>query len=384
VPEAEVAPGAERVVLVGFGPPGSDREVEEGLEELAALVRSAGGLEVGRAWQLRASPDPATLVGKGKLEEIRLLAQESQADAVAFDADLTPAQQRNLEMALGVKVLDRTTVVLDIFAQRARSKEGRLQVEMAQLLYRLPRLRGRGIYLSRLGGGIGTRGPGETKLEVDRRRIERRLVKLRRELAELARQRELRRKRRARAGVPRVSLVGYTNAGKSTLLTALSGAAVYVRDELFSTLDPLARRVRLPSGQEAVFLDTVGFLRKLPHHLVEAFRSTLEETLEADLLLHVADISVPDAEARMAAVEAVLEEVGARDIPRLMVLNKADLVSPLEVARWLARFPGSVAISALEGTGIEELLARVEGVLEEARDAGRAGRQVRRVRERMP
>ncbi len=375
---------AEKVVLVGFGPPGREREVEEGLDELSALVSAAGGVEVGRTHQLRPAPDPGTLVGKGKLEEVRSLALETEADAVAFDADLSPSQQRNLERVLGLKVLDRTTVVLDIFAQRARSREGRLQVEMAQLLYRLPRLRGRGVYLSRLGAGIGTRGPGETKLETDRRRIERRLVKLRRELAELGRQRQLRRKRRARAGVPRVSLVGYTNAGKSTLLKAMSGAEVHVKDQLFTTLDPLARRVRLPSGQEAVFLDTVGFLRKLPHHLVEAFRSTLEETLEADLLVHVADVSAPDLEARVGAVEAVLEQVGAGLTPRLMVLNKADLVSPLEVARWRSRWPDSVAISAIKGEGLEELLHRVEALLDRVREGVRADTAVRRVGERVP
>jgi GTPase len=276
-----------------------------------------------------------------------------------MDDELSPGQLRHLEELVDAKVIDRTALILDIFAQHATSHEGRSQVELAQLSYLLPRLRGWGESLTRLGAGIGTRGPGETKMEVDRRRIRRRLTKLRRDLADMARTRDVKRRGRERAGVPAVALVGYTNAGKSTLLNRLSGAAVLVEDKLFSTLDPTTRRLDLPGGRAATFTDTVGFIAKLPHDLVEAFKSTLEEVARADLVVHLVDAAQPDPDGQVAAVRAVLQEVGAAGVPELLVLNKADLLDEITRARLARQFPGAVIISAATGEGVDGLLAMV-------------------------
>lgn len=345
----------EKAVLVGVGP-----GVEESdLDELAALADSAGAEVVARVVQSRQDPDPATYVGKGKLEEIHRTLHETGAEAVILDAELTPGQLRNLEARLKVKVIDRTALILDIFALHARSREGKAQVELAQLNYLLPRLRGWGEAMSRLGGGIGTRGPGETKLEVDRQHIRRRIAKLRRDLRDLARTRDLKRARRERSGVPQVAIAGYTNAGKSTLMRALTRADVVVADQLFATLDPTTRRIRLPSGREATVSDTVGFVRKLPHELVEAFRSTLEEVVRADLVVHVADAASPELEAQIEAVRTVLAEIGAGAVPEVLALNKIDLLTPVQRRRVTARHPEAVPISAATGEGLDELLERV-------------------------
>lgn len=372
------ADARERVVVVGVQTDAiSLIDVEQSLDELEALVRSAGGEVVGRLVQRRRRPDPATYIGKGKVQEVSAEMRAAQADTVVFDEELAPAQLRNLEEAVEGKVIDRTILILDIFAQRATSVEGRKQVELAQLTYGLPRLRGWGIALSRIGGAsggggrgggggrapIGTRGPGETQLEVDRRRIERRIVKLRRELEVLGKRRARSRAHREER-VPTVSLVGYTNAGKSTLLNHLTRAGVVVEDRLFSTLDPTARRLRLPGGKPVVLTDTVGFIRKLPHGLVEAFQSTLEQVASAELLLHVVDASHPDPDADVAAVDEVLAEVGATEVPRLLALNKVDLLTRADRARLRARFPDAEAISAETGEGVDDLLAAVSARLE--------------------
>lgn len=355
----------ERVVLVGLARSAAQMEdAESSLEELALLAETAGAEAVEAILQVRETPDPATYIGKGKAREVVERARALGADAVIFDDELAPAQGRNLEDLAGVnpldpdalKIIDRTGLILDVFSQHAHSAEGKLQVELAQITYMLPRLRGWGEVLSRLGGGIGTRGPGETKLEVDRRRINRRLAKLRRDLEDLERTRQIKRGRRVRAGVPQICLVGYTNAGKSTLLNALTDASVLVEDRLFSTLDPTARRVRLADGRQAVLIDTVGFVRKLPHQLVQAFRSTLEETVEAELLLHVVDAAGPDPQAQVAAVDQVLNEIGARDRPRVLALNKADLIPEAIAATLSRRFPEGVFISAARSEGLEALL----------------------------
>ncbi|MGH2705874.1 MAG: GTPase HflX [Actinomycetota bacterium] len=350
-------------------------DAEASLEELALLADTAGADAVDRIVQVRDTPDPATYIGKGKAKEVVRHAQALSADAIVFDDELAPAQGRNLEDLAGVnplapnplKIVDRTGLILDVFSQHANSAEGKLQVELAQLTYHLPRLRGWGDVMSRLGGGIGTRGPGETKLEADRRRISRRLTKLRRDLKDLERSRDIKRRRRVRSGIPQISLVGYTNSGKSTLLNALTGAGVLVEDRLFSTLDPTARRLRLPGRKEAILTDTVGFVRKLPHQVVEAFRSTLEETLRADLLLHVVDAGHPEPESPVAAVERVLGEIGAGEIPRVLALNKVDLLSPAVMDEVAKTFPEGVAISALERRGLENLLSALAGALRTAR-----------------
>lgn len=333
----------------------SEEEVEGSLAELRSLAETAGAVVVDSLLQTRQRPSAATLLGKGKLEELRRRIHEAEADLVIFDQELTSSQQRNLENATGVKVIDRTALILDIFAQHAHSKEGKAQVEMAQLRYQLTRLAGRGAELSRLGGGIGTRGPGETKLEVDRRRINSRIRKLNRELKELTRIRRVKRKRRQRLSVPTFSLVGYTNAGKSSLLNMLTDAGVLVEDRLFSTLDPTTRRLILPGNRPAVITDTVGFINHLPHQLVEAFKSTLEEVREADVLLHVIDASAPHIERRTVAVEEVLEELGALEIPTIYVLNKVDLLSEEEKSELRKRHPGAVLTSTLTGEGLDEL-----------------------------
>lgn len=345
----------EKIVLVGVNvPPEAEEETERHLDELALLVDTAGADEAARVVQRRDRPDPATYVGKGKAEELRDLSNAVDADTVVFDDELSPAQSRNLEKILGRTAIDRTAVILDIFAQNARTPEGKAQVELAQLRYRLPRLRGRGTALSQQGGGIGTRGPGETQLEVDRRRLVRRMSKLETELRTLTDQRRLQRKGRRRSRLASVSLVGYTNAGKSTLLNRLTDAGVGVEDRLFATLDPRTRRLALPGGETVLLSDTVGFVRKLPHQLVQAFRSTLEVVTESDLLVHLVDSTSPDPDAQLEAVRSVLDEIGAGEVPELLAFNKAD-VAP-EAKRLAERHPGSVMISAVTGEGIDDLL----------------------------
>jgi GTP-binding protein HflX len=345
----------ERAVLVGVGH-GID---PSDLDELAALADSAGAEPVSRIVQTRSDPDPATFVGKGKLEEIHRAVHTAGADAVILDDELTPGQLRNLEGRLGTKVIDRTALILDIFALHARSREGKAQVELAQLNYLLPRLRGWGEAMSRLGAGIGTRGPGETKLEVDRQHIKRRISKLRRDIKDLARTRDVKRARREGSGVQQIAIAGYTNSGKSTLMNVLTEAGVLVADQLFATLDPTTRRIALPGGRDATISDTVGFVSKLPHDLVEAFRSTLEEVTRADLVLHVADASSPEVVQQVEAVRGVLAEIGAGGIPEVLALNKIDLLSEIDRERAARRFPDAVAISALTGEGSDVLLERV-------------------------
>lgn len=348
----------EKIVLVGVTvPPETEADTERHLDELALLVDTAGADEMARVVQRRDHPDPATFVGSGKAEELRELAEAVDADTVVFDDELSPAQSRNLEKILGRTAIDRTAVILDIFAQNARTEEGKAQVELAQLQYRLPRLRGRGIALSQQAGGIGTRGPGETQLEVDRRRLLRRVTKLEADLRRLTKTRRLQRKSRRRGRHAAVSLVGYTNAGKSTLLNRLTDAGVLVEDRLFATLDPRTRRLSLPGGETVLLSDTVGFVRKLPHQLVEAFRSTLEVVKESDLLVHVVDSSAPDPELQMDAVRAVLDEIGAGEVPELLAFNKADVSH--EAKRLVDRHAGSVAISALTGEGVDDLLVAI-------------------------
>jgi len=320
---------------------------------------------VGSLVQERSRPDPATLLGRGKVEDLARLSEEREANLLVFDDDLSPAQQRNLEKALDRKTLDRTQLILDIFAKRARTREGRLQVELAQLDYLLPRLAGKGVLLSRLGGGIGTRGPGETKLETDRRRIRQRIQSVRREIAKVKRERGVRREARGRAQAPVVALVGYTNAGKSTLFSALTGTTDAVAsDKLFMTLDPLVRRARLGPASDVFVVDTVGFIQKLPHSLVDAFRATLEEVAAADLLLHVVDASAEDLEAREAAVESVLREIGAAERPRIVALNKSDRVSAERGANLREARTGSVLVSAQRGDGLDLLKGEVASRLE--------------------
>lgn len=330
-------------------------DAQRSMDELEELAKSAGAKVMGRVIQKKDRPDPATLMGSGRVEELAEFVQNSQVELVIFDHELSPAQQKNLENALGAAVIDRTTLILDIFAQRAKTSEGRLQVELAQLKYRLPRLAGQGTSLSRLGGGIGTRGPGETRLEVDRRRIRKRIDDLERDLKELKRHRDLRRARREKQGQTTVALVGYTNAGKSTLLNALAGSDVLVEDKLFATLDTVMRNVDLPDNSSCLLVDTVGFIRKLPHQLVQAFRSTLEEAVFADLLLVVSDLSSPYYAQQRATVFEVLNELGAGDRPILEVLNKADAVRPGTVME-----PAdAILISAREGKGLETLKAAI-------------------------
>jgi GTPase len=348
----------EKAVLVGVG-----RGIEEAdLNELAALADSAGAEPVARVLQTRQDPNPATFVGRGKLEEIHQAVHTTGAEAVLLDDELSPGQLRNLEERLKVKVVDRTALILDIFALHARSREGKAQVELAQLNYLLPRLRGWGEAMSRSGGGIGARmGGGETKLETDRQHIRRRISRLRKDLKDLARQRDVKRSSRERSGVPQVAIAGYTNAGKSTLMNALTDSDVVVANQLFATLDPTVRRLRLPSGRAATISDTVGFVSKLPHDLVEAFRSTLEEVARATLILHVADASSPELVGQIDAVRVVLAEIGAAHIPEVLALNKVDRLSEHERARLTTRFDAKAAvISARTGEGLEELMELVE------------------------
>ncbi len=347
----------EKIVLVGVTlPPHNDDETEASLDELGLLVDTAGADEAGRVQQRRPAPDPAYFIGKGKAEELRELCLSVDADTVVFDNELAPAQQFNLEKLLGRTAIDRTAVILDIFAQNAHTLEGKAQVELALLRYRLPRLRrGKSANLTQQAGRIGTRGPGETKLEVDRRRIMRRITQLERDLANLGRTRQLQRKARRRTRLANVSIVGYTNAGKSSLLNQLTRAGVLVEDRLFATLDPTTRRLELPGGEPVLLSDTVGFVRRLPHGLVEAFKSTLEVAGEADLLLHVVDAAAADPEGQIDAVRTILAEIGADQVPEFLVVNKLD-ASPEAAKQLCADHPGAVAISARSGEGIAALL----------------------------
>jgi GTPase len=350
----------QRALLVGTGyGTRSVEEAEASLEELALLADTAGAVPVETVLQRRDTPHPATYIGSGKANELRDLADAADIDVVVFDDELTPAQQRNLEKLFERDVVDRVALILDIFAQHATSQEGMVQVELAQLRYRLPRLRGRGLQLSQQGGGIGTRGPGETQLEVDRRRIQRRVSKLEADLDRLARTRATQRKSRRRRDFPVVALVGYTNAGKSTLLNLLTRSDAVVEDRLFSTLDPTIRRLRLPRGETILVADTVGFVRRLPHQLVEAFRSTLEEVVDADLLVQVVDGSSWEADAQIEAVRTVLREIGAGERPELLVINKLDVADPDVLDDLLASHPGSVAASAVTGEGAEKLVEAI-------------------------
>ncbi len=351
----------EKIILVGVIFPGqSEESVEAHLDELAQLIDTAGADVKARIVQRRQAPDPATYIGKGKAEELRQLSLAVDSDTVVFDDELSPAQQRNLEKILGRTAITRTDVILDIFAQNATTQEGKAQVELALLRHRLPRLRGRGLQLSRQQGGggsgrIATRGPGEMQLEVDRRRLVRRMQKLEADLKELRKQRQVQRKQRRTSPFHTVSIVGYTNAGKSTLLNRLTDAGVLAEDRLFATLDPRTRRMHLAGGETVLLSDTVGFIRKLPTQLVEAFRSTLEEVAEADLLVHIVDGSAANAEEQIDAVHEVLKEIDADDIPELMAVNKSDIAPP-EVARLIEAYPGSVLLSAGSGTGIDGFL----------------------------
>lgn len=354
----------EQAVLVGVKLTNVDEwQLTESMEELVLLADTAGASVAGSFVQNRQRPDAATFIGKGKVEELLAYCQEVQADMVIIDRELSPAQARNLEGKLEVKVIDRTQLILDIFARRAQTKEGKLQVELAQLKYMLPRLTGQGTQLSRLGGGIGTRGPGETKLETDRRRIRKRVFDLEKELKEVQRHRSLLRRERKDESLPLVSLVGYTNAGKSTLLRTLTGADVLVEDKLFATLDPTTRRVVLPNNDIVLLTDTVGFIQNLPHHLVAAFRATLEEVQEADLLLHVVDVSHPNCEEQIRAVENVLKSLNVLDKPMIMVYNKMDLVRDTQIQPFTDY--ATVPISAISGEGIEQLLELITKMLGE-------------------
>ncbi|MDP1809472.1 MAG: GTPase HflX [Actinomycetota bacterium] len=350
----------EKAVLVAVALPGeADWQVERSLVELGELTKTAGAEVAAKAWQTKGKPDPKLFIGKGKVEEVAGLVAHHRADSVIFDDELTPSQQLNLEAILDCKVIDRTALILDIFAQHARSAAGKLQVELAQLNYYLPRLKGLGIQMSRLGGGIGTRGPGETKLETDRRRLRRRMQRVTRELAELSKTRQTQRRLRRKRNIFSIALVGYTNAGKSTLINSLTDGGVYVADQLFATLDSTTRRLELPSGIDVVITDTVGFISKLPHELVAAFASTLDEVVSADLLLHVIDAADPAMTEQVWAVEAVLTEIGAGEIDRIQVFNKADLLDH-ETKAVLGLKPGGVVVSGFNRESLDQLVKVID------------------------
>ncbi|GAA3398533.1 GTPase HflX [Cryptosporangium minutisporangium] len=361
----------ERVVLVGVWTEGSAEDADNSMAELAALAETAGSQVLEGLMQRRDRPDPATYIGSGKAAELREVVLATGADTVICDGELSPAQLTALEKVVKVKVIDRTALILDIFAQHARSREGRAQVSLAQMEYMLPRLRGWGQSMSRqaggagggAGGGVGTRGPGETKIETDRRRIRERMSKLRREIKGMKQARDTKRSQRRRNAVPSVAIAGYTNAGKSSLLNRLTGAGVLVENALFATLDPTTRRTQAADGREYTLSDTVGFVRHLPHQLVEAFRSTLEEVADADLLLHVVDGSHPDPLSQVNAVREVLADIEAGQVPELLVVNKADAADPEALLRLRQALPGALVVSAHTGEGIEELRAAVEDLL---------------------
>lgn len=360
----------ERVVLVGVWFSGDGSDARNSLTELKLLAETAGSHVLDGLLQRRQKPDPATFIGRGKVEELAATVRATGADTIICDGELAPGQLRNLEDRVGVKVVDRTALILDIFAQHAKSKEGKTQVELAQLHYQTQRLRGWGGNLSRQAGGqtaggagIGGRGPGETKLETDRRRIQSRMAKLRRELSHMRTTRDTKRSRRRVNEVPAVALAGYTNAGKFSLLNSLTSARVLVQDALFATLDPTTRRARTAEGREYTLSDTVGFVRHLPHQLVEAFRSTLEEVADADLIVHVVDGSHPDPRGQIAAVRDVLHEIGAGDVRELIAINKADIADPVTISSLLVHEPHAVIVSAMTGTGIDELRAAIDSEL---------------------
>jgi GTP-binding protein HflX len=361
----------ERVVLAGLWSEGTMADAENSLRELAALAETAGSEVLDGLVQRRAKPDPATYLGQGKAQELKDIVQATGADTVIVDGDLAPSQRRTLEEVVKVKVIDRTALILDIFAQHAQSREGRAQVELAQMEYLLPRLRGWGESMSRqaggrvgtAGGGIGSRGPGETKMELDRRKIRTRMAKLRREIAAMKPARETKRANRKRNAVPSVAIAGYTNAGKSSLLNRLTDAGVLVENALFATLDPTVRKTETADGLGFTLVDTVGFVRSLPTQLVEAFRSTLEEVADSDLILHIVDASHPDPEGQIAAVRTVFAEVSALKIPEIIVLNKADIADPFVVERLRQREPRTVVVSARTGQGIDELLAAISDAI---------------------
>lgn len=360
----------ERVVLVGVWTEGSVADAENSMAELALLAETAGSQVLENVYQRRDKPDPATYIGRGKVDGVREIVEATGADTVIMDGELAPSQLRNLEDKLGVKVVDRTALILDIFAQHAKTKEGKAQVELAQLQYMKQRLRGWGGNLSRQAGGrvaggagIGSRGPGETKIESDRRRINDKVAKLRKELAQMKTIRETKRGERRRNEVPSVVIAGYTNAGKSSILNRLTDAGVLVENALFATLDPTTRRTTTSDGRVYTLSDTVGFVRHLPHQLIEAFRSTLEEVAEADLVVHVVDGSHPDPEGQLAAVRGVFADIDANSVPELVVINKADLADPMTIARIRQREPHSVVCSAKTGEGIAEALAAIEADL---------------------
>ena len=361
--EENQRPAPEKTILAGLDAGVFSKEetaTEESMAELEALLETAGGTCVGMLLQSRPTPDPHSFLGEGKAEELRQAVEATGADMVIFDNDLSPSQIRSLEQITGVTVIDRSALILDIFAQRAKTKEGRLQVELAQYQYLLPRLSGMGASLSRQGGGIGTRGPGETRLETDRRHIRARISRLQQELKEVRRIRSVQRQRREKNSVPVVALIGYTNAGKSTLLNALTGAGIPANNRLFDTLDTTTRRLRVSDTLEVLLSDTVGFIAKLPHHLVEAFQATLEELQYADLLLHVIDASDPNREDHMAVVEKLAAELAPQGVPMIEVYNKADLIE----RQFIPTGKNRIAISAASGTGLDKLLSMIDQKLD--------------------
>ena len=361
----------ERVVLVGVWTSGTLADAENSMTELARLAETAGCVIVDAVIQRRQAPDPATFIGSGKVAELRGIVAAENSDTIIVDGELSPGQLRKLEEQTKVKVVDRTWLILDIFAAHAKSREGKAQVSLAQMQYMLPRLRGWGEAMSRqaggraggASGGVGTRGPGETKLETDRRRIRDQMAKLRKELREMAKARNTQRSARRASGLPQVAIAGYTNAGKSSMLNRLTGAGVLVENALFATLDPTVRKARTPKGREVTLADTVGFVRHLPHSLVEAFRSTLEEVSDAELIIHVVDGSEVNPQEQIAAVREVLAEIGAGHIPELIAINKADIADPITIAMLTRAEPNSVVVSAHTGAGVDALLARVDEML---------------------
>lgn len=352
----------ETSVLVGLDT--GDYDAEVSIDELEELAKTAGSKVLAKIIQKKEKPDPATYMGSGRLREIRDFCRDNEADLIIFDCELSPSQQRNVENFTDVRVIDRTTLILDIFAARARSKEGRIQVELAQLKYSLPRLGGKGTELSRLGGGIGTRGPGETKLESDRRHIRRRIEALSAELKEIEKRRIRMRNRREKTGIESVAIVGYTNAGKSTLMNTLTNAGVLAQDKLFATLDPTARALTLPDGRQVMLIDTVGLVRRLPHELVEAFKSTLEEAAAAHVILNVCDASSPECSEHLEVTQKLLKELGCESTPVISVMNKCDLVDNIYDMPTIGK---TVMISALQGKGLDRLLKEIEKALPKTR-----------------